>query len=239
MAGPSPPLIVLRRAAFGYGGRPVLSGVDLDVAPGAFVGIVGPNGAGKTTLIRGVLGLLPPLEGTLERTTRRLGYVPQRESLDSIFPLNVEEVVHTGCYGRLSGAMRRLPREEHELAARSLERVGLHEERRSRFNSLSGGQRQRVLIARALAMRPRVLILDEPTSGVDRPTRKLILDLLMRLNREEDLAILLVSHQLAMTREAVKQVLWVSDGRVVAGTGEDVLRPEQLDELFGQDEDDD
>ncbi len=239
MVEASASLISLRKAAFGYGGRPVLSGVDLEVAPGAFVGIVGPNGAGKTTLIRGVLGLLPPLEGALDRATRKLGYVPQRESLDSIFPLNVEEVVHTGCYGRLTRVLRRLSREDRELARRSLERVGLLEERRSRFTSLSGGQRQRVLIARALAMRPRVLILDEPTSGVDRPTRKLILELLMRLNREEDLAILLVSHQLAMTKEAVRQVLWVADGRVVEGTGEDVLSPEQLDELFGRSEDGD
>ncbi len=123
----------LEQASFGYGARAIVSGVDLTVGTGAFLGIVGPNGAGKTTLFRGILGLVPPLAGRVERLTDAIGYVPQRESLDSIYPLRVDEVVHMGAFGRLSG-LRRLCAADRALARASLARVGLSEEsaRRSR-----------------------------------------------------------------------------------------------------------
>src|SRR5262245_12698048 len=117
-------LITLRGAAFGYGGRAVVRGVDLTIEPGAFLGIVGPNGAGKTTLFRGILGLVPPLEGSVERGSTALGYVPQREELDPVYPLSVEEVVHMGAYGRLSG-WRGLARAERTAASDALRRVGM------------------------------------------------------------------------------------------------------------------
>ncbi|MBL8857768.1 MAG: ATP-binding cassette domain-containing protein [Planctomycetes bacterium] len=224
-------LLRLEHAAFGYAGRTVVADVNLDVESGAFLGIVGPNGAGKTTLFRGILGLIPPLAGRVERAHGAVGYVPQRETLDPIFPLTVEEVVHMGAYGRLKG-WRSLPRAERDLAQASLARVGLGDSARTAFSALSGGQRQRVLIARALMMRPRLLLLDEPTSGVDRGAEAHILELLLELNREQGLAILLVSHQIGMVRDAVQGCLWVADGKVQAGDARTLLAPERLDELY-------
>ncbi len=228
-------LIRLTNAGFGYSGRVVVSGVDLVVDPGDFLGIVGPNGAGKTTLFRGLLGLIQPLQGQVERGTAAIGYVPQRETLDPIYPLRVDEVVHMGAYGRLSG-LRTLRRAELDLARASLERVGLLDRAHDAFAALSGGQRQRVLIARALMARPKLLLLDEPTSGVDRGAQARILELLVELNVKENLAILLVSHQIGMVREAVKGCLWVSDGRVRAGEPHAMLASERLDELYSASE---
>jgi ABC-type Mn2+/Zn2+ transport system ATPase subunit len=229
-----PALIRLRGAAFGYAGRAVVRGVDLEVEPGAFLGIVGPNGAGKTTLFRGILGLLPALEGSIERGTTALGYVPQREQLDPLYPLSVEEVVHMGSYGRLRG-LRWLARAERDAARDALRRVGLLEHANDEFTALSGGQRQRVLIARALLMRPRVLLLDEPTSGVDRAAEAQVIELLQALRREQGLAVLLVSHQLQLVRRAVSDALWVSDGRVLRGPALELLAPEALDRLYAGD----
>ncbi len=224
-------LLVLRSASFGYGGHPIVAGVDLTVVAGAFLGVVGPNGAGKTTLFRGMLGLLAPLTGTAERLTDAVGYVPQRESLDPLFPLRADEVVHMGAYGRLRG-WRGLPRADRELASTCLARVGLADRASAAFSSLSGGQRQRVLIARALMVKPQLLLLDEPTSGVDRAAAAGILELLLELNRREGVAVLLVSHQLALVRSAAAEVLWVSDRRVERGQTAEMLAPERLDRLF-------
>jgi ABC-type Mn2+/Zn2+ transport system ATPase subunit len=224
-------LVRLKGAAFGYAGAPVIAGVDLTIGAGDFVGIVGPNGGGKTTLFRGMLGLVPALAGSVERATAAIGYVPQRESLDPIFPLRVEEVVQMGAYGRLRG-WRRLAEADRRLALECLGRVGLAQRRREPFAGLSGGQRQRVLIARALMAKPRLLLLDEPTSGVDRGAQARVLALLTELREREAMAIVLVSHQLGMLRQAVQRVLWVADGRAAEGTAAEVLRPERLDALY-------
>lgn len=160
-----------------------------------------------------------------------MGYVPQREALDPVFPVTAEEVVQMGAYGRLAG-WRGLRAEERELARACLERVDLLQKKDDLFSSLSGGQRQRALIARALMTGPQVLLLDEPTSGVDRPTQELVLELLTRLNDEDELAILIVSHQIAMTR-TVREVLWVDEGGVRSGAAEEMLQTEQLDAFFG------
>jgi ABC-type Mn2+/Zn2+ transport system ATPase subunit len=226
------PLVQLRGAAFGYEGRAVVSGVDLAIEPGRFLGLVGPNGAGKTTLFRGILGLVPPLAGRRERAPAAVfGYVPQRETLDAAFPLSAREVVEMGAQRRLT-ALRRLTRDDRAAAGRLLARVGLAGEERTPFSQLSGGQRQRALLARALLTRPSVLLLDEPTSGVDRGAQEQILRLLHELNRE-GLAILLVSHQLGLVRQSVGEVLLVAEGRVERGDPRELLAGERLDRVFG------
>lgn len=224
-------LLVARDAAFGYGRKPIVSGVNLSIEPGQFLGIVGPNGAGKTTLFRGMLGLIPTMHGRVERRAKAIGYVPQRESLDALYPVTVDEVVQMGAFAKLHG-LRRLPREERARALSCLERVGLAERRSAPFSTLSGGQRQRVLIARALMVEPELLLLDEPTTGVDRAAQAQILELLTDLNASRGLAVLLVSHQISMVRETVQRVLWVADGRVQEGLAAQMLAPEQLDRLY-------
>ncbi len=226
-----PNLLRLSGAAFGYGGRSIVSEVDLEVHPGDFLGIVGPNGAGKTTLFRGLLGLVPPLAGRVERAGASLGYVPQRESLDPIYPLRLEDVVEMGAYGTLQGT-RRLSLAQRLAARAAIERVGLSDKLGAPFAGLSGGQRQRALLARALLCEPNVLLLDEPTSGVDRGAQRRILDLLVELNARDNLAVLIVSHQIGLLREAAREILWVSEGRVERGSTEALLAPERLDRLY-------
>jgi ABC-type Mn2+/Zn2+ transport system ATPase subunit len=224
-------LLRLQQASFGYGPIAVVSDIDLTVDAGDFLGIVGPNGAGKTTLFRGLLGLLPPLSGRVERAGGAIGYVPQRESLDPIFPVSVADVVHMGAYGRLRG-LRLLPGADRRRAQALLERVGLAQKAHAPFSSLSGGQRQRVLIARALMNSPRLLLLDEPTSGVDRGAEQRILELLGDLCRTERIAVLLVSHQVAMLRSAVREVLLVSGGHILRGAAAELLAPQNLDRIY-------
>ncbi len=209
-------LVKLRDVSLGYGRQPVLEHVTLDLERGEFIALLGPNGAGKTTLLRGIVGLLPVLTGTIEygfdRWSSPFGYVPQRERLDPTFPLSALEVALMGTYAHLR-PLRRAGRTQRQVAQKSLESVGLGAIADQRFASLSGGQMQRVLIARALAAEPTLLVLDEPTAGVDAEATAAIMDVVSRLNREEGLTILLVTHQVRMLRGIANAVVWVQDRR--------------------------
>lgn len=196
-------LIRLHGVRLGYGRRAVLDGLDLAVEPGDFIGLRGPNGSGKTTLFRALLGLLRAQAGRIERRRLRVGYVPQRESLDPLFPLSVAEVVELGSPAR--------PPRSAPLEA--LERVRLRERARDAFASLSGGQRQRVLLARALMVDPELLVLDEPTSGVDDESRRVIEALLSERNAA-GATVLLVSHDHASLERCARTQWVVGDGRV-------------------------
>ena len=230
------PAIALRDVSLGYDGRPVLKHVELTIEQGEFCALLGPNGAGKTTLLRGMLGLVPVLAGRIEygidRRTSPPGYVPQRESLDPIFPLTVLEVVLMGTFARLR-PLRPVGRREHRLAADCLDQVGLAPIAGRPFWSLSGGQKERVLIARALAAEPRILLLDEPTAGVDPGATAAIMDAITRLNRERGLTVVLVSHQLRVVRQVVRSVIWVDAGSAVKGTANELLTPERIADVFG------
>jgi ABC-type Mn2+/Zn2+ transport system ATPase subunit len=230
------PAIALRDVSLGYDGRPVLKHVELTIEQGEFCALLGPNGAGKTTLLRGMLGLVPVLAGRIEygidRRTSPPGYVPQRESLDPIFPLTVLEVVLMGTFARLR-PLRPVGRREHRLAADCHDQVGLAPIAGRPFWSLSGGQKERVLIARALAAEPRILLLDEPTAGVDPGATAAIMDAITHLNRERGLTVVLVSHQLRIVRQVVRSVIWVDGGSAVKGTAEELLTPERIADVFG------
>jgi ABC-type Mn2+/Zn2+ transport system ATPase subunit len=210
-------LVELRDVSLGYERSPVLEHVSLAIERGEFLALLGPNGAGKTTLLRGILALIPVLAGRIDygfdRRSSPPGYVPQRDVLDPIFPLSVFEVVLMGAYARLS-PLQPVGRARRRLAAECLDRVGLADLARRPFWMLSGGQKQRVLIARALAVQPEIMLLDEPTAGVDAEAEQAITDLLARLNREQDLAVVLVTHHVGRIRSAVRSAVWIDDGRV-------------------------
>ncbi len=230
------PLVTLRDASFGYEGRPILEQVSFAVEAGDFVALLGPNGAGKTTLLRGIVSLIPLLAGTLDygfdRGANPLGYVPQREALDPIFPLTASEVVLMGTYARLS-PLRPVGRAERRIAAQCLEQVGMQTVGEQRFSSLSGGQKQRALIARALAAEPLLLVLDEPTAGVDPGAASAIMNVVARLNRERGLTVLLVTHQLRMLHSLARVVVWVQGGRAMHGSAEEMLAPARVAEVLG------
>ncbi|MBB4689254.1 anchored repeat-type ABC transporter ATP-binding subunit [Amycolatopsis jiangsuensis] len=192
----------LSGVAVELGGRQVLHDVDLKLDESELVGLIGPNGAGKTTLLRTILALQPVRSGTLRVGGRppaqargRVGYVPQRHEFAWDFPISVEAAVLTG-RAHLRRWGRRADSEDRETVRDALRRVGMADLASRPVGELSGGQRQRVLVARALAMRPRLLLLDEPFTGIDVPTQEALTDLLSQL-RTEGTALLMTTHDLA------------------------------------------
>jgi ABC-type Mn2+/Zn2+ transport system ATPase subunit len=209
------PLVSLRDASVGYDSAPVLQGVDLAIFPGSLVGLAGPNGSGKTTLFRAMLGLLPVLGGSLFRNCplANFGYVPQSAALDPQFPLSAAEIVEMGAYGRVR-SYQIFPKEEKQHAGEVLDQVGIRHLMRKSFFSLSGGQKQRVLIARALMVMPKIMILDEPLSGVDEESRRTITDVLIKLTHEKGLAVFFSSHDLEMVKRVADRIVRVDKGKV-------------------------
>ena len=207
-------LLETKSASFGYSGRPVVEDVTLEVRAGEFVALVGPNGSGKTTLLRGLLGFVPLLGGRVERRGGlRMGYVPQRESLDPLYPLSALDVALLGTYGD-TRPWRRSSAGARKRAEAALELCHANQLARRRYADLSGGQRQRVLIARALAVQPDLLLLDEPTAGIDSETSESIIATLDGLRREQKVAIWMVSHDLEPLRLRVDRLVRVVRGRL-------------------------
>ena len=239
------PIIRFANATFGFPGVIALQDITLEIPEGEFVGVIGPNGSGKTTLCRAVLGLLPPLAGSLKifdcsceelrcHHRARIGYLPQKGVLDRHFPITVLEAVMMGRYGAL-GLLKRPTGEDRAIALEALEHVGMQDHAGTALGHLSGGQQQRVFIARALAQQPDVLLLDEPTTGIDLPTQHSVLDLIRRLHRDLKLTILLITHDINMIREHVDRLVLLKTRLYAAGPPADVLRPDILREVYGKD----
>lgn len=224
------PLISLRGVAAGYKDSVVIRDADLDIDTRTFTGIVGPSGAGKTTLLRLLLGSLEPSHGTIERATGvAVSYVPQLETVNWNFPVTVTECV------LMSRGGRRVPwpsRSEKTEAAAVLDRLGIGDLGHRHIRELSGGQQQRMFLARALIRRPQIMLLDEPTSGVDISTRHDVLHLLAELH-DDGMGIVLTTHDLNGMAAHLPDLVCVN-GRIVAhGTPEDVITPAVLEQTFG------
>ncbi len=228
-------LVQIRSASLGYAGRSVLTGVDLDIRQGDHVGIVGPNGSGKTTLLRSVLGLLRPIAGEVTRFAGvTVGYVPQRDTVDPEYPLTVLDIVMMGLYRRV-GALHRLGKPEREAGMEALAHVGLADQSERPFRSLSGGQKQRVLLARALAGSPSLLLMDEPTNGMDLPAEHSMMLLIDHLRREHGLTVVMVSHLLNTVVNHVENVVLVGEGRIRVGAVEEMVTEPVLAALYAMD----
>ena len=200
-----PHLVDISGLEFGYGAQPVLSGIHLQVERGTTLGLIGPNGGGKTTLVRLLLGVLEPSAGSVRvaglppaKAIRRgdlIGYLPQNPPTSSRLPLSVRQVVRLGLAGK-TGMLRKTPREDLDFADALLERVGVADVADRPVGALSGGELQRVYIARALAPRPRLLVLDEPTTGIDRGGQQRFIEFIQSLKAELGLTMVFVSHDL-------------------------------------------
>jgi ABC-type Mn2+/Zn2+ transport system ATPase subunit len=207
-------LLRVEDADFGYDGRAVVRGARFGIGSGDLVGVHGPNGSGKTTLLRGLIGLVPRLRGIVERRPGlRIGYVPQRDTLDPLWPLSALDVV------LLAATAGHRPWQRTGETARARARAALADCRsealaRVAWRELSGGQRQRVLVARALALDPDLLLLDEPTAGIDADTSAAIIDLLDGLRRARPLAIWLVTHDEQSLAGRADRIARVEHGRV-------------------------
>jgi zinc transport system ATP-binding protein len=235
------PFVELEGVGVSYGEVRVLDGINLTVEPGDFLGIIGPNGSGKTTLLRVMLGLLEPQEGSVRlfgqppsafREWRRLGYVPQRAALDPSLPVTVQEVVASGLVASL-GLLQRIGRAQRARVTEALARVGMEAHARARIGALSTGQQQRVLIARALVSDPELIILDEPTGGVDPEAQTSFYAMLQHLNREREVTLVLVSHDIGVVAKQVTKLACLNRRLIFHGRPGDFLSDAALTALYG------
>jgi ABC-type Mn2+/Zn2+ transport system ATPase subunit len=222
--------IILDNLSIGYNGQPVLSGISLTIPRASFTAILGANGSGKSTLLKTVLGLLPPLAGRIDAASATFGYVPQAIQFDPIYLLTGFEVALMGVYGRVRPG-RLVPQAERVFTRECLRAVGAEEFARGRFAELSGGQKQRVLIARALATRPDVLVLDEPTAGVDIAATHAVLDFISQIIEERNITVLFVTHDVGLVRDHARKVIWLHRGKVLQGSADELLTPERIFEM--------
>jgi ABC-type Mn2+/Zn2+ transport system ATPase subunit len=243
--------VTFDNVTLGYRRHVVLSGLSFAIRKGEFFGIVGANGSGKTTILRVLLGLLPPMSGKViyelseqdgtgdQRIEQhagavpmRFGYVPQRQTLDDAFPLSTREVVLMGRYGLL-GLMQPPGAHDHEMVERAMELTGIGDAGDKPFRDLSGGQRQRALIARAVTSEARVLVLDEPTDGMDIEGQRGIMELISRLQRESGVTIIYVTHRLNELSNSAQRLLLLHGGHYRLGTCEQILTGEVLSAVYG------
>ena len=232
------PALAVRRMTVSYGSRPALWDVDATFPEGALSAIVGPNGAGKSTLLKAAVGLVPSDAGQALIAGRparaaldRVAYVPQRDAIDWDFPIRVREVVEMGRY-RATGWLRRVPRADREIVDAGLERVGMAPFAERQIGALSGGQRQRVFIARALAQRAPLMLLDEPFAGVDARTEASLLGLLRELAAEGS-SIVVVHHDIAKVRARFDWALLLNVRTISCGPVSESLAAAQLGRAYG------
>ena len=234
--------IQLNQVSFEYGDLPVLESVSASIPEGDFVGIIGPNGGGKTTLLKIILGLLEPKSGEVKifghsvaeaKEHFEIGYVPQHiAQLNYSFPATVFEVVRSGLTRR-RGLLRPFQKADETVVHEMMEMVGIADLATRPLDALSGGQRQRVFIARALAGAPRLLILDEPTAGVDSASEERLDDLLAKLNQEKKMTIIMVSHDVEAVLSQVKHVLCVSKNVVCHAPSREFNKDRYLQDMYG------
>jgi zinc/manganese transport system ATP-binding protein len=232
------PLLNLSDVAFAYDGDVALEHVTMSIHPGEAVALIGPNGSGKSTMLKGVLGEIPLVAGemTVFRPKKgrgqsgRIGYLPQDDDIDSDFPITLRQVVMMGRYRRL-GWFRFPGADDRKAVAEALEVTGLTSRANTRFGALSGGQQQRGLLARALATKPSLLLLDEPFNALDQPNRDALITTLKDL-KAQGVGILLTTHDLELAREVCDSVLLVNGVQVAFGPREEVLTLANLQQAF-------
>jgi zinc/manganese transport system ATP-binding protein/zinc transport system ATP-binding protein len=234
----APPHVQLRGVRCGYDDNVVFDGIDLEIPRGLYTGIVGPSGSGKTTLLKVILGVVPTAAGDVivagQRlngdTARGVGYVPQLETVNWNFPVTVEQVVLMGRH-RQMGWLPWPSRDDRRVALDLLEHLGIRQYADRQIRALSGGEQQRVFLARALISRPEILILDEPTSGVDLKTQHHILHLLSQLNRE-GVTIILTTHDLNSVARHLPWVICFNRTIVAQGDPQDVFTSATLSRTY-------
>jgi len=223
-------LIVCRGVSLGYEGRPLLRGLDLTVSDGDYLCVVGENGTGKSTLIRALLGLLPPLSGEIVRAAElrqgAVGYLPQQTRAQKDFPATAYEVVLSGCLNQ-KGFRFFYSGRQKSAALMNMGKLGILELKDKCYRELSGGQQQRVLLARALCAAKRLLILDEPITGLDPAAAQDLYKTLAYLNRKEGMAVVMVTHDLKAALQSARTVLHIGRDAWFSGTVEEYLASPQ------------
>ncbi|HWQ18313.1 MAG TPA: metal ABC transporter ATP-binding protein [Methanotrichaceae archaeon] len=215
-------------------GHVVLEDINLEVMEGDFLGLIGPNGGGKSTLLKIILGLIKPERGEIKifglppkEARKMVGYMPQKNVFDKAFPVTALEVVLMGrCTS--AGLLKRYRPEDRQAALKALEAVGMQDHEKTEIGSLSGGEQQRVFVARSLVSEPRLLLLDEPTTGIDAAQQAEFYDLLRKLN--EKITIIMVSHDLSAVSKYVSKVACLNQRLYYHGTKE--LTAEDIERAY-------
>jgi len=237
-------IIELENIFYSYDGiEEVLRNISFNIHKGDYLGIIGPNGGGKTTLLKIMLGLLPPTKGQVKlfgqpirsfKDWYKIGYVPQKAAyFDASFPVNVEEVVSMGTYAR-RGLFHFSTKEDAEKVHKALEQVEMVPYKKRMVGDLSGGQQQRVFIARALAAEPEIIFLDEPTVGVDIKTQEQFYLLLQKLNKQLDLTLVLISHELDVVARETTEIACINRTLISYCTPKELIRAGGLENLYGK-----
>lgn len=232
-------LLKCEHVDFGYENQDAVIDVSLEVNTGDYICIVGENGSGKSTLMKGILGLLKPTVGKIEISDELkkagIGYLPQQTAAQKDFPATVFEVVISGCLGK-RGNRPFYSAKERQAALSNLERLGIADLKKSCFRDLSGGQKQRALIARALCATDKLLILDEPITGLDPSAIQDFYNIIRKLNREEQVAILMVSHDMANIVRQAGKILHLQQKALFWGTVQDYLKSGIGNQFLGGEE---
>ncbi len=237
-------IIEVKNVSFSYGNTTVLKNITLTIHQGDYLGIIGPNGSGKSTLLKLMVGLLKPTQGEIKlfgqtlnnfKDWHKLGYVSQKVvNFDYLFPATVQEVVEMGRYGS-KGLFKNINKKDNEIVERSLQQVEMWNFRDRLIGDLSGGQQQRVFIARALAAEPEVIFLDEPTVGVDAKTQEQFYTLLKKLNRELNLTLVMISHDLEVMTKETTELACVNQSLIYHDNPANCIRGNYIEKLYGED----
>lgn len=233
------PIIKCEHTDFGYENQDAVVDLNLEIYPGDYLCVVGENGSGKSTLIKGILGLLKPTGGTLtvadDLKRGGIGYLPQQTAAQKDFPATVQEVVLSGTLSR-RGNRPFYSMAERKLAAHNLERLGIEHLKNKCYRELSGGQQQRVLIARALCATEQLLILDEPITGLDPSAIQDFYHLVKKLNKEDGITIIMVSHDIGNVISQANKILHLHRNVVFCGTAEEYKKSVAGKEFLGGEE---
>ena len=219
-------LIDIKNLSLGYDGNIVLKNINLKIEENAFLCVVGPNGSGKSTLIKGILGLIKPISGTITFNNLKqnfIGYMPQETKVDSNFPASVLEIVLSGTLNKKSVSLF-YTKEDKKLAIKNLKILGIESLKNKHFSELSGGQRQKVLLARSLCATSKLLILDEPSNNLDSKSKKNLYDILTNLNKNYNITIIMITHDLDHNNLIGNKILSLREDDIFYGTTEDFIK---------------
>ena len=219
-------LIDIKNLSLGYDGNIVLKNVNLKIEENTFLCVVGPNGSGKSTLIKGILGLIKPISGTITFNNLKqnfIGYMPQETKVDSNFPASVLEIVLSGTLNKKSRSLF-YTKEDKKLAIKNLKILGIENLKNKHFSELSGGQRQKVLLARSLCATSKLLILDEPSNNLDSKSKKNLYDILKNLNKNYNITIIMITHDLDHNNLIGNKILSLREDDIFYGTTKDFIK---------------
>lgn len=236
------PIFDVKNLYFKVADQEILFNVSLEIFAQEYIAIIGPNGGGKTTLIRILLGLETQTKGEVKifgkrikdfKEWHKIGYVPQRAThVDASFPGSVEDVVKMGRVSQRK-LFARENEEDKRLVVEAMQKMDVYDLKDKMIGTLSGGQRQRVMIARALASKPEILILDEPNTGVDVASQKRFYDLLGVLNKEEKITIVFITHDVGVIADDIARLFTINQKAIICNNPKEALSCEEMSELYG------